>query len=75
MTVVGHSRGGRRSKGDRKFIGFRLSSVHAEKMAKYVHGEGMTVSDLLTDLVEDFLETVDVNEIHQEALPIGRIAS
>lgn len=72
MAVIGHSNGGRRSKGDRKFIGFRLSSAHAEKMASYVQAEGMTISDLLNGLVEDFLNTVDVEgSNHQEELPIS----
>ena len=71
MAVIGHSNGGRRSKGDRKFIGFRLSSAHAEKMAEYVQAEGLTINDLLSGLVEDFLSNVEVKDSNQEALPIS----
>lgn len=76
MAATGNHGGGRRSKGDRKFIGFRLETGRAEKLSRIAHEDGMPVSDVVAAIIERELEIMEKNrEEMQEELPIGRIAS
>ncbi len=68
---------GRRSKGDRKLIGFRLASPKADLVSKLAAAEGYKyVSDWVAHVVEQRIENTDLTAIErQEELPINRIAS
>lgn len=71
------TRTGRRSKGDRKFVGFRIATPKADAMDQIAKAEGYQyVSDWLSDLVEERLAATHLHAIsQQEELPLGRLAS
>jgi hypothetical protein len=75
MTPV--TRTGRRSKGDRKFVGFRIATPKADAMDMIAKAEGYQyVSDWLSDLVDQRLANTNLHAIgKQEELPLGRLAS
>lgn len=70
------TRTGRRSKGDRKFVGFRIATPKADAMDMIAKAEGYQyVSDWLSDLVEERLSNTRVQPMcQQEELPLGRLA-
>ncbi|MFJ7751798.1 hypothetical protein ACIQXM_17810 [Arthrobacter sp. NPDC097144] len=77
MTAEGPKRVGRRSKGDRKLIGFRLATDKAEVVSEIAAAEGYRyVSDWVASVVAERIEKTDLDRIHQqqEELPISRIA-
>lgn len=77
MTTEGPKRVGRRSKGDRKLIGFRLATDKAEVVSEIAAAEGYRyVSDWVASVVAERIENTDLGGIHQqqEELPISRIA-
>lgn len=76
MAATGNRGGGRRSKGDRKFIGFRLETGRAEQLSRIAAEDGMAVSDVVAAIIERELENIEHerNE-RQEKLPIAQIAS
>lgn len=77
MTTEAPKRVGRRSKGDRKLIGFRLATDKAEVVSEIAAAEGYRyVSDWVASVVAERIENTDLDEIHQqqEELPISRIA-
>ncbi|MCC3292608.1 hypothetical protein [Arthrobacter sp. zg-Y1110] len=76
MTVEVRKRPGRKSKGDRKLIGFRLATEQADIVSEIAAAEGYRyVSDWVASVVSDRIEHTDLSVIdHQEELPIGRIA-
>ena len=71
------TRTGRRSKGDRKFVGFRIATPKADAMDQIAKAEGYQyVSDWLSDVVEERLANTRLHAIvQQEELPLGRLAS
>jgi len=71
------TRTGRRSKGDRKFVGFRIATPKADAMEEIAKAEGYQyVSDWLSDVVEERLAKTRLHAIvQQEELPLGRLAS
>jgi hypothetical protein len=71
------NRSGRRSKGDRKFVGFRIATPKADAMDLVAKAEGYQyVSDWLSDLVDERLANTNLHAIvQQEELPLGRLAS
>ena len=71
------TRTGRRSKGDRKFVGFRIATPKADAMEEIAKAEGYQyVSDWLSDVVEERLANTRLHAIvQQEELPLGRLAS
>ncbi|MHC6231995.1 hypothetical protein ACX5I6_20900 [Arthrobacter sp. MMS24-T111] len=71
------TRTGRRSKGDRKFVGFRIATPKADAMEEIAKAEGYQyVSDWLSDVVEERLANTKLHAIvQQEELPLGRLAS
>jgi hypothetical protein len=71
------TRTGRRSKGDRKFVGFRIATPKADAMDMIAKAEGYQyVSDWLSDLVDQRLASTNLHAIgQQEGLPLGRLAS
>lgn len=73
MAATGNRGGGRPSKGDRKFIGFRLETSCAEKLSRIASQDGMAVSDVVAAIIEREIMERERNE-QQEVLPIGRIA-
>ena len=77
MTAEAPKRVGRRSKGDRKLIGFRLATDKAEVVSEIAAAEGYRyVSDWVASVVAERIENTDLDGIHQqqEELPITRIA-
>lgn len=75
MAATERRKGGRHSKGDRKFIGFRMEATRAERLASIARHEGITVNDLVADLVDQGMGTREHRHDLQEALPLGRLAS
>lgn len=71
------TRTGRRSKGDRKFVGFRIATPKADAIDVVAKAEGYQyVSDWLSDLVDARLANTNLHAIaQQEELPLGRLAS
>lgn len=71
------TRTGRRSKGDRKFVGFRIATPDANAIDMVAKAEGYQyVSDWLSDLVQERLATTNIHAlVQQEELPLGRLAS
>jgi hypothetical protein len=71
------TRTGRRSKGDRKFVGFRIATPKADAMDLIAKAEGYQyVSDWLSDLVDQRLANTNLHAIvQQEELPFRRLAS
>ena len=71
------TRTGRRSKGDRKFVGFRIATPKADAMYQIAKEEGYQyVSDWLSDLVEERLANTKLHAVpQQEEFPLGRLAS
>lgn len=71
MAATGNRGGGRRSKGDRKLLGFRMGTDKADKVSLVAKAEGYRyVSDWLADLVEERLNSTDLcntNELQTEA--------
>lgn len=67
---------GRRSKGDRKLIGFRLPTDQAEAVSEVAAAEGYRyVSDWVASVVEDRLNRTDLSRTgHGEEHPVSRIA-
>lgn len=77
MTTEAPKRVGRRSKGDRKLIGFRLATDKAEIVSEIAAAEGYRyVSDWVASVVAARIQNTDLDGIHQqqEELPISRIA-
>ncbi|MBG6184890.1 hypothetical protein IWX65_002868 [Arthrobacter sp. CAN_A214] len=77
VTADGRVGPGRRHKGDRKLIGFRLATEKANAVREIASAEGFEhVSDWVASVVEDRIQHTDFSKNNQqEALPIGRIAS
>ncbi|MCC3299305.1 hypothetical protein [Arthrobacter caoxuetaonis] len=76
MTAEVRKRPGRKSKGDRKFFGFRIATERADIVNDIAAAEGYKyVSDWVASVIEDRIENTDLSAINrQEELPIGRIA-
>lgn len=73
MAARGNNGGGRRSKGERRLVGTRMSIPDADKLAAVAEAEGMTVSDYVAGLVTKHLRNIQLDNIsNQEALPIPR---
>ena len=76
MAVEAQRRGGRRSKGDRRYFGTRVAMPVAEKLEEAAKASGLSISDFIAVAVEKSLGSIDVSQIdHQQELPIGRMAS
>ncbi|WP_461171218.1 hypothetical protein [Arthrobacter sp. Z1-15] len=77
MTIEAPKRVGRRSKGDRKLIGFRLAKDRAGIVSELAKAEGFEhVSDWVASVVNERIDNTDLSAIgHQEELPIDRMAS
>lgn len=75
MAVEVQRQGGRRSKGDRRYYGTRVSMPVAEKLEKAAAATGLTISDFIAEAVGLRLENIEIATIDQEELPIGRMAS
>lgn len=73
MASTGNRGGGRRSKGERRFIGSRLPIKYADLLPAYAKAQNLTVSEYIETLV---IQDMDRNmpEDRQEVLPI-RMAS
>ena len=71
------TRTGRRSKGDRNFVGCRISTPKADAMDQFAKAEVYQyVSDWLSDLVEERLANTKLHAVpQQEEFPLGRLAS
>lgn len=77
MTAEAPKRVGRRSKGDRKLIGFRLATDKADAVSEIAAAEGYRyVSDWVASVVAERIEKTDMREIHQHQgeFPISRTA-
>jgi NRPS condensation-like uncharacterized protein len=71
-----HRKPGRRSKGERKFIGFRLEEDRAKELAAVAKAEGITVNELVAELVAEGMSSWDSSRTDlQGELPIGQMAS
>lgn len=76
MAVEAQRRGGRRSKGDRRYFGTRVAMPVAEKLEEAAAATGVSISDFIADAVGERLRSIDLSKIeHQGELPIGRMAS
>ncbi|MHA7192018.1 hypothetical protein ACX80N_17175 [Arthrobacter sp. MDT2-16] len=77
VTADGRVGPGRRHKGDRKLIGFRLATEKANTVREIASAEGFEhVSDWVASVVEDRIQHTDLTKTNQQgALPIGRLAS
>jgi hypothetical protein len=75
--MMATTRTGRRSKGDRKFVGFRIATPKADAMEMIAKAEGYQyVSDWLSDVVDARLANTNFHAIvQQEELPLSRLAS
>ncbi len=76
LKMAGPGIRGRRSKGDRKLIGFRLETPQADLVTELAAAEGYKyVSDWVADVVKHRIRTTDLRNVqHQQELPISRIA-
>ncbi|MCU6480550.1 hypothetical protein [Arthrobacter sp. A2-55] len=76
MATTPNRRVGRRSKGERKVVAFRLPTDKADMVNELAAKEGYKyVSDWLAQVVEDRIDKTDLSAIrNQGELPIGRIA-
>lgn len=75
MAVESQRRGGRRSKGDRRYFGTRVALPAAEKLEEVTAATGETISDFIAEAVYERLRKIDLSKIeHQEEL-FGQIAS
>jgi hypothetical protein len=73
MAIKGHSKGGRRSKGERHIVTSRMPLADAEKLFAVAEARGFSVSDYVAKLAREHLMTIDLEEVtRQEALPIAR---
>lgn len=76
MTATGNRGGGQRSKGDRIFVGTRLPRERRDLVVAIAKAEGITVSDLLAEMVDRDLQKRDCSNLDiQQPLPLGRMAS
>ncbi|MDB5243862.1 MAG: hypothetical protein JWP57_4488 [Spirosoma sp.] len=79
MTAPGTAKrgGGRRSKGERTFVGTRIASDYKEDLGRLAKVHGMSVSEFIEETVYEKVNDFRITkpENFQEALPIGRIAS
>ena len=75
-TRVGNRGGGRRSKGDRRFVGGRLPVEKADRLHLAAEIEGVTVTDFLESAIDLRLQAVNFTaRDNQDVLPIERYAS
>lgn len=61
------ARPGRKSKGDRRLIGFRLATSQADKVIEIAHAEGYRyVSDWVADVVNDRIADTELGQLGDE---------
>lgn len=78
MATSGNRGGGRRSKGERRFVGSRVPVNQADNLAIVAKHEGLTVSDMIAVAIDEKLGTYDLKtlaEEEQESLPMQQLAS
>lgn len=68
MGTSGNCGGGRRSKGERRFIGSRLPVNLAERLDVVARHEGLTLSDMIAVAIEEKLAAYDVKMLSDEQL-------
>lgn len=68
MATSGNRGGGRRSKGERRFVGSRIPVKQAEQLDLVVKHEGLTLSDLIAVAIEEKLGTYDLKMLSDEHL-------
>lgn len=66
MATTGNRGGGRRSKGDRRFIGSRLPVTQADHLSIVARHEGLTVSDMIAIAIDEKLEHYDIKRLIEE---------
>lgn len=76
MAASGNRGGGRRSKGERRFVGGRFPVDKAQKLHLAAEIEGVTVTEFLESAIDLRLQAVNFNaRENQEELPIVQFAS
>ncbi len=74
MTGTGHRTGGQPSKGERKFVGFRLPAEQAKILAEISEATNTTVTDLVANWVIERMGHEDLAELRtQPELPLQKI--
>jgi hypothetical protein len=75
MATPGNRGGGRRSKGERIFVGTRVPVNIREGLGAVAKGDNLSVSEYVEELItQDVLRRNFGRSEIQETLPIGRIA-
>jgi hypothetical protein len=79
MATSGNRGGGRRSKGERRFVGSRVPVNQADNLAIVAKHEGLTVSDMIAVAIDEKLGHYDIDRLtedeEQESLPMRQLAS
>ena len=78
MATSGNRGGGRRSKGERRLVGSRVPVNQADKLARVARHEGLSVSDMIAQAIDEKLDHYDMDRIteeEQESLPMTQLAS
>jgi hypothetical protein len=78
MATTGNRGGGRRSKGERRFVGTRVDVKSADQLVRAAKGRGVTVSEFVEATIKKELASMDPSDFAhpgQEELPIGRMVS
>lgn len=70
MASTGNRGGGRRSKGERRFVGSRLPTAYADQLPAYAKDRfNLTVSEYIENLIIQDMDR-NLKDNRQEALPI-----
>lgn len=80
MATSGNRGGGRRSKGERRFVGSRVPVDQADVLAIVAKSDGKTVSEWVADMIDEKLRHYNVEQLivgteGQETLPMQQLAS